>query len=204
MRRRMLMLATIGVLATCWLALPAWAGPPTDQMRRYTDEVVRILQDPSIKGDAKRTAVKKVAEQVFDLNETARRSLGRHWQQLSPQQRQEFVPLFEDLLERTYMSKIDLYGGEKVKYTAENIDGDNAAVKANVITKKGTEVPVEARLLKRDGKWLIYDVLVENISLVGNYRAQFDQIIRTSSYDDLVRRLRDKQVGTETTKRVSH
>ncbi len=204
MRRPTLMLLTIVALAACWLAPPAWAGAPTEQMRRYTDEVVRILKEPGMKPDARRLAVKKVAEQVFDLNETARRSLGRHWQQLTPQQRQEFVPLFEDLLERTNMSKIDLYGGEQVKYTGEAIDGDNATVKASVITKKGTEVPVEARLLNRDGKWLIYDVLIENISLVGNYRAQFDQIIRTSSYDDLVRRLRDKQVGTETTKRVSH
>ncbi len=204
MRRPMLVLLAVSALAVCSLVPPAWAGPPTDQMRRYTDEVVRILKDPGMKTDARRAAVKKIAEQVFDLSETARRALGRHWQQLTPQQRQEFVPLFEDLLERTYMSKIDLYGGEKVRYTNETVDGDNASVKASVITKKGTEVPVEARLLNRDGKWLIYDVLVENISLVGNYRAQFDQIIRTSSYDELVRRLRDKQAGPDTMKRASH
>ncbi len=202
MRRSVLVLfAAIG-LAT--IVPPAWAGAPTDQMRRYTDEVVKILQDPAYKGDAKRAAVRRVAEQVFDVTETARRALGRHWQELTPQQRQEFVPLFQDLLERTYMSRIDQYGGEKVRYTNETIDGNNASVRASIVTRKGTEVPVEARLLRRDDKWLIYDVLIENISLIGNYRAQFDQIIRTSSYDELVRRLREKQqLGTDTPKRAS-
>ena len=107
--------------------------------------------------------------------------------------RREFTDLFADLLERTYLSRIDQYGGEKVQYVSEAIDGDNAIVRAKVITRKGAEVPVESRLLRHGDRWLMYDVLLENISLVGNYRAQFDQIIRQSSYDELAKRLRDKR-----------
>jgi phospholipid transport system substrate-binding protein len=180
------------------LAPPAFAGPPTDQLRSYTEQVMKILEDPAMRGDDKRderrAAVRRVAVEVFDLNETARRALGRHWQARTPEQRKEFVDLFADLLERTYLSRIDQYGGEQVRYLSESIDGNTAVVRAKVLTRKGTEVPVEARLHKPGDRWLMYDVLLENVSLVGNYRAQFDQIIRTSSYDELVRRLREKKL----------
>jgi phospholipid transport system substrate-binding protein len=138
--------------------------------------------------------VRKVAIQVFDVEETARRALGRHWQARTPEERREFVDLFAELLERTYISKIDFYGGERLHYTSEAIDGDKAIVRAKVVTKQGTEVPVEARMQQHGDRWLMYDLLLENVSLVSNYRAQFDQIIRTSSYQDLVRRLKDKRV----------
>ena len=116
-----------------------------------------------------------------------------HWQTRTAAERDEFVHLFADLLERTYISKIDLFGGEKLKYTAENVDGEYAVVRAKVITKKGTEIPVEARMLQREGHWLIYDISVANVSLIANYRTQFDRIIRTSSYQELVRKLRDNR-----------
>jgi phospholipid transport system substrate-binding protein len=174
----------------------AWAGAPTDQVREYTDAVVKVLEDPTLKADDKkperRAAVRKIATEVFDVQETARRALGPHWQQRSPQERQEFVQLFADLLEQTYISKIDLFGGERLKFTEEKVDGDNAIVRAKVLTKQQAEVPVEARMLRKGDRWLIYDILIENISLVGNYRAQFDRIIRTSSYEDLVKRLRTR------------
>jgi len=177
-------------------AAPAWAGAPTDQVREYTDAVVKILEDPALKAEdrkpERRAAVRKVATEVFDVQETARRALGPHWQQRTPQQREEFVALFADLLEQTYISKIDLFGGERLKFTEEKVDGDNAIVRAKVVTKQQTEVPVEARMLRKGERWLIYDILIENISLVGNYRAQFDRIIRTSSYDELVKRLRTR------------
>ena len=177
-------------------AAPAWAGAPTDQVREYTDAVVKILEDPALKAEdrkpERRAAVRKVATEVFDVQETARRALGPHWQQRTPQQREEFVALFADLLEQTYISKIDLFGGERLKFTEEKVDGDNAIVRAKVVTKQQTEVPVEARMLRKGERWLIYDILIENISLVGNYRAQFDRIIRTSSYEDLVKRLRTR------------
>jgi phospholipid transport system substrate-binding protein len=168
------------------------AGAPTEQVRRYTDHVQQILDDPKIKQADKRTAVRKVAEQVFDLTETAKRALGQHWKKRTPAEQEEFVQLFADLLERTYIAKIDLYGGERLQYTTEAVDGDYAVVRAKVLAKQ-VEVPVEARMHRRGERWLIYDIAIENVSLVGNYRSQFDRIIRTSSYEELVRRLKTKR-----------
>ena len=173
----------------------ALAGVPTDTVRDYTDAVVRVLEDPSLKAEdrraERRAAVRKIAIDIFDVQETARRALGQHWQQRSPQERDEFVQLFADLLERTYINKIDLFGGEKLRFTEEKIDGEHAVVRAKVVTKQGTEVPVEARMINRSGnRWQIYDIVIENISLVGNYRSQFDRIIRSSSYGELAKRLR--------------
>ena len=181
------------LLTTAASVVGAWAGAPTDQVRQYTDQVVKILENPELRSADKRAAVRKVAGEVFDVNETARRALGPHWQSRTAAERDEFVHLFADLLERTYISKIDLFGGEKLKYTAESVDGEYAVVRAKVVTKKGTEIPVDARLLQREGHWLIYDISVANVSLIANYRTQFDRIIRTSSYQELVRKLRDNR-----------
>ncbi len=184
-------LTLVAVASPC-----AWAGAPTDQVREYTDAVVKVLEDPALKAEDKkperRAAVRKIAAEVFDVQETAQRALGPHWQQRTPQERQEFVQLFAELLEQTYISKIDLFGGEKLRFIDEKVDGDNAIVRAKVVTRQQTEVPVEARMLRKGDRWLVYDILIENISLVGNYRAQFDRIIRTSSYEDLVKRLRSR------------
>lgn len=187
--------AVVGALVLGGAAL-AVAGVPTDTVRDYTDAVVKVLEDPGLKVDERRAerraAVRKIAIDIFDVQETARRALGPHWQQRSPQEREEFVQLFADLLERTYINKIDLFGGERLKFTEEKIDGDHAVVRAKVITKQGTEVPVEARMINRGSRWQIYDIVIENISLVGNYRSQFDRIIRTSSYNELAKRLRNR------------
>jgi phospholipid transport system substrate-binding protein len=181
------------VLTTLAVAVPAWAGAPTDQVRQYTDQVQKILDDPALRSADKRAAVRKVAVEIFDVNETARRALGRHWQARTPGEREEFVQLFADLLERTYISKIDLYGGQRLRYTSEAIDGEFATVRARIVTLKGTEIPVEARMLKRGDHWLIYDIAIENVSLISNYRTQFDRIIRTASFEELVRKLRDNR-----------
>ena len=180
-------------LAVVAVAVPAWAGAPTEQVRQYTDQVQKILEDPALRSTDKRAAVRKVAVEVFDVNETARRALGPHWQTRSAAERNEFTHLFADLLERTYISKIDLYRGERLKYTTEAIDGEFAIVRARVITNKGVEVPVEARMLRRGDQWLIYDIAIENVSLIANYRTQFDRIIRTASYGELVRKLKENR-----------
>ena len=187
----------VAALALVLTALgPAAAGPPTDTLREYTEAVQKVLDDPALKTEERRqerrAAVRKLAAEAFDVQETARRALGPHWQQRSPAEREEFVQLFADLLERTYISKIDLYGGERLRFTDERIDGDSAVVRAKVTTRQGTEVPVEGRMHKKGDRWLIYDVTIENISLVNNYRSQFDRIIRTSSYAELVKRLRNR------------
>ena len=183
---------TAGLMALAAVS-PVGAGAPTDQVRQYTDQVRKILEDPALRSVDKRAAVRRVAVEIFDVNETARRALGPHWQTRTPNERNEFIQLFADLLERTYISKIDLYRGERLHYTSEAVDREFATVRAKVITNKGVEVPVEARMLKRGEHWLIYDIAIENVSLISNYRTQFDRIIRTASFQELVRRLKENR-----------
>jgi phospholipid transport system substrate-binding protein len=175
----------------------AAAGPPTDQLKGAVDRVIKVLEDPSLKGDdrvvERRTAVRKIANEIFDFNEIARRALARHWQPLTDKQRVEFVSLFSDLLERSYISKIELYGGEKIQYVGERVDGDTATVATRIVTKNGTEVPIDYRLLKKGDRWMVYDVSIEGVSLVSNYRTQFNKIIQTGSFEDLMQKLRTKQ-----------
>jgi phospholipid transport system substrate-binding protein len=190
--RLLVRFAAAGLVALA-VTTPAWAGPPTDQVRQYTDQVRKILDDPALRSSDKRAAVRKVAVEIFDVNETAKRALGPHWQARTASERNEFVQLFADLLERTYISKIDLYRGERLYYTSEAVDGEFAIVRAKVITNKSVEVPVEARMLKRGEHWLIYDIAIENVSLISNYRTQFDRIIRTASFGELVRRLKENR-----------
>jgi len=170
----------------------AWAGPPTDQVRAYTDQVVKVLQSPALTLPERRAAVAHIATEAFDVSETAPRALGVHWQQRTPAERVEFVKLFANLLEQTYISRIDQYGGERIAYLGEQIDGDRAVVRARIVTKNGTEVPVDSRLLLKDNRWLIYDILIANMSLISSYRSQFDRVIRTASYADLVKRLQSR------------
>jgi phospholipid transport system substrate-binding protein len=188
-RRRLIPLLAVLLVAP---GPPAWAGPATDQLRVYTDQVSKILQNPSMSLAERRQAVRHLAEEVFDVNETAQRALGQHWQQRTPAEREEFVKLFANLLEQTYISRIDEYGGEKLTYVSEQLDGDRGVVRARITTKNGTEVPVESRVLLKGKRWLIYDILIENLSLISNYRSQFDRVIRTASYEELVKRLQTK------------
>jgi phospholipid transport system substrate-binding protein len=174
------------------VAAPASAGP-TDQLREYTEQVIKVLDDPALARQDRRAAVRKIAHEAFDVTETAKRVLARHWQARTPAEREEFTQLFADLLERTYIARMDEYGGERIRYVGELLDGDLAAVRARIVTRTGTEVPVESRMVLRGERWLIYDVLIENVSLVANYRSQFDRIVRTNSYEELVRRLKLKR-----------
>jgi phospholipid transport system substrate-binding protein len=190
----MAMAVLVGLFAP---APPAWGGPPTDQLRASIDRVVKTLEDPELKKESRarerRKMVRKVAEDIFDFSETAKRSLALHWHSRTPAERTEFVGLFGDLLERSYISKIELFNGEKISFGGEAVDGDQALVRTKITTKQGTEVPVDYRMLKRGQRWLVYDVVIEGVSLISNYRTQFNKIIQTSSYKELVKKMKSKQ-----------
>ena len=183
---------TIAAALLLLAGAPAWAGP-TDQLREYTDQVIKVLDDPSMARQDRRAAVRKIAHEAFDVAETAQRVLARHWQARTQAEREEFTQLFADLLERTYIARMDEYGGERIRYVSESIDGKLASVRARITTRSSTEVAVESRMNLRGDRWLIYDVLIENVSLVANYRSQFDRIVRSGSYEELVRRLKTKR-----------
>lgn len=193
--------ARLGLLAGLLLGLflagaPAGAGPATDQVRAAVDQVIRILEDPELKKPAhterRRAQIREVARGLFSFEEMSRRVLGRHWAQRTPEERQRFVELFADLLEATYVSKIERYSGERIVYLGELVDGDTVTVRSRVVLQQGTEVPLDYRLLRQGDRWQVYDVLVEGVSLVANYRSQFNKIIAQSSYQELVRRVEQK------------
>jgi phospholipid transport system substrate-binding protein len=171
----------------------AAAGPATDQLRAHVDQVLTALDTPGAgKIQERRATTRRIAEDIFDFTEISQRSLGVHWQARTPAERQEFVALFTDLLERSYVSKIELYSGEKILYVGELGDNEVVTVRTRIQTKQGTEVPVDYRMLRRGDRWRAFDVAIEGVSLVGNYRTQFNKIVQTSSYTELVKRLRAK------------
>ena len=194
MTRAFFLLATV----LTWLtAGDAVAGPPTDHVRGSIDRVLQILSDPELKKDAKtadrRAAIRAVANEIFDFTEISQRSLARHWTPRTPAERQEFIRLFGDLLEYSYVTKIETYSGEKIQYTGEAADGDQAVVKTRIVTKQGLEIPVDYRMFVKDNRWRAYDVNIEGVSLVANYRTQFNTVIQRAGYPDLVAKLKAKQ-----------
>jgi len=202
----------LAVLLPFVLAGPqrAWAGAPTDQLRTQIDKAVKILDDSELRKDGRlrerREAVRQVANDIFDFSETAKRSLARHWAPRTQAERDEFVSLFADLLERSYIGKIELYGGEKIQFVGESIEGEGAVVRTKLVTKQGTEIPIDYRMLRRGDKWLVYDVVIEGVSLISNYRTQFNKIITTSSFQELIKKMKTKQeefIGEEKQKRAS-
>jgi phospholipid transport system substrate-binding protein len=174
----------------------AAAGVPTDQLRGSVDRVLKLVGDPGSKREPvrdRRAALRKIADDIFDWEETAKRSLGTHWQQRTAAERDEFVRLFADLLERSYMSKIELYDGEKIGYAGDTIEGDQAIVRTKLLNRHGNEMGVNYKMRRRDGeRWKVYDVEIEGVSLIANYRTQFNNILRRTSYPELVRVLRAK------------
>ena len=139
-----------------------------------------------------------MVNQIFDFTEISQRSLGRHWQARTPAEREQFVALFGDLLENAYITKIESYSGEKIQYPGDVIDGELALVKTRIVTRQETEIPVDYRMFLNGGRWAVYDVSIEGISLIGNYRTQFNAVIQRSGYADLVAKLaakRDERPG---------
>ena len=187
---------TLLVLATC--SVPgAWAGAPTDQLHEGIDRVFKILRDPEMAGDKnapeRRAAILAAADTIFDFREMAKRSLGQHWAARTPAQQTEFVALFTDLIQHSYIAKVDQHGGAKMAFKGETLDGELAAVRTTVPLSNGREMPLEYRMNNTGARWRVYDLSIDGISLVSNYRAQFNKIIRIDSYETLVTRLQSHQ-----------
>jgi phospholipid transport system substrate-binding protein len=198
----MMVLRAVAVVAALMLVVlvagrEAGAAEPTNQLRGQMERVLKLLGDPALKPPAKarerRVAMRAIADDIFDFTETAKRALGRHWAGRTPAQREQFVQLFADLLERSYISKVELYGGETIQYTGDTVDGDQAAVGSRIVTRQGLHVPIQYRMQRKGDRWLVYDVVIEGVSLVANYRSQFNKIIQTSSFEELVKKMKTRQ-----------
>jgi phospholipid transport system substrate-binding protein len=175
---------------------PAKAGIPSDQVRQTADKVLLILQDPRLKAADKkkerRDQLRQVISARFDFNAMAKSSLGQHWQRRSTEEQRQFVQLFTDLLERSYADQIESFNGEKIVYGRENQDRDHAEVDTRVVTNKGEEFSVNYKLRSTEREWKVYDVVIENISLVNNYRSQFNRVLANSSFEEFLRKLQEK------------
>jgi phospholipid transport system substrate-binding protein len=175
---------------------PLRAGEPLELVKTAAERALHVLKDPKFKSpDNKKERIERLKEiinPIFDYEEMARRSLGSHWRRRSPAEQEEFYRLFRSFLEKIYSSKVDFYEGERIAFGRETIDGEYAQVESTVTDAKGMESPVVYRLKRTDGKWKVYDAVVENISIVNNYRSQFDRVISKSSYEELRRMLKEK------------
>lgn len=175
---------------------PALAGEPLELVKSVAERVIAILKDPKLQAPEKKKErverLKEIINPIFDYEEMARRTLGAHWRRRTPAEQQEFLKLFRAFLETIYAEKVDLYEGERAVFGRETTDQDYAEVESKVTNGKGEESPVVYRLKRTDGKWKVYDAVVANISIVNNYRSQFDRVITKSSFDELKKLLRAK------------
>ena len=185
--------------AAIFYATDGNAGVPTDQVRVTVDQVIAILADPSLKTESKqkerREQLRRVIFARFDFAEMARRSLGPEWRRRTPAEQQEFINLFTDLLQDNYIGTIEAYSGDKVGYNRELQEKDNAEVQTTLTTRGDTAYSINYRLRLVDKDWKVYDVVIENISVVNNYRSQFARVITKSSYQELVRSMKEKALS---------
>jgi len=173
--------------------LPVISQPgPLDLVKASVTRALAISQsqmDPA----QRRVEIHQVGEALFDFTEMSRRALGQHWTDRSPQEQEEFVRLFTDLLERSYLAAMGNRRAGTVTFQGETIEGASARVRSRFVTERGTEIPMEYRLLERGGRWAAYDVMVEGVSFISSYRSQFNSIIRRSSFAELLDKLRDHE-----------
>ena len=198
MNRKCLFLLTGVFLLILGTWVPAMAGEPTEQIKQTTDKILSILADPNLKNPARaqerKQSVRRTIDERFDWEELARRSLAQYWAQRTPDEKKEFIQLYRELLARTYLNKVQDYSGETVRYEGESIESDYATVKVRILTSKNTEIPVDYRVMKKGNNWLVYDISIEGVSLVNNYRSQFNSILQKSTYQELVKKLQDKSL----------
>src|SRR4029453_7730181 len=196
----------MGKALAAWImmagAVAAPAMGPRDTVETAVIRVVHLLQDvePAAKPEAaapkastdKRTEIRKIARELFDFEEVTRRTLSRHWAARTQDERAEFVALFTELLERSYVNRVEAYAGENITYLGEPIDANNATVRSKILTDRRSEITLDYRLHLRDGRWRVYDLQIDGVSFVSTYRSQFDRIIQAESYSALLERMRKK------------
>jgi len=198
--RRIATVVALSSLLLARLMVTVEAGEPTDKIRETVNAVMDVLADEALKAPdraaERRAKMRQAVLQRFGFEEMAQRAMGQHWRKRTPQEQKEFVALFSDLLERSYMDKIEGYGGGKqnIRYTKETVDKDGyASVRTEIVSERGQTYEIEYRLLQRDGNWQVYDIVIEGVSLVNNYRTQFNKVILEQSYEQLVKQMKLKQ-----------
>ena len=171
-------------------------GAPSDEMRATIENVLTTLQDPNLQGPAnqreRRNKLKKLIYPKFDFTEMGKRSLGIHWQRRTPEEQNRFIELFTELIETSYIDAIESYNGEKVIVKSDKQDQQFAEVNSQLVSKKGDSFAVNYKLHRSEEDWKVYDVVIENVSLVNNYRSQFNRVISKTSFENLMGRMKEK------------
>jgi len=186
-------IAVFSILIIFVLSLPVYAGAPLDTARKSVNEVLDVLRNPKLKAEEiKKEKLRVIYKSMFDEIEFSKRTLTRNWNNFTPAQRTEFVNLFEQILENSYADKILGYTNEKVEFYKENKLSDTQVEVQSKIITSSKEVPIFYRMILKEGKWKVYDVVVENISLVQNYRTQFNDILAKDKPEQLLETLRKK------------
>ena len=193
---------SIAALLLIASACGALADSPLSEVKATTEKVLLLLKDSKLQGDAKKTErrqlVRREMEKRFAWEDSAKACLGKHWLKRTPAEKTEFVKLFSEFLKDTYSDKVATYYGDldKVDYQGEKIQADYASVKLVLTTKAKVDHPLEYRMEKAGDDWKVYDVVIEGVSMVKNYRDQFDAIIAKSSYEELIKEIKSKQPAT--------
>ncbi len=195
--RRHILGAAVAAAVLAW-AGAAGAGDPTERVRAVLNDVLAIQNDPTLQGpqheDRRSADVKRVIAQSFNFGEMARRSLGREWDRLGPGQRKEFTEVLQDLFQDSYGKLVlNFLKRETIRYGAETVNGSGALVKTVIERLAREQIPVDYQLLQAAGRWDMVDVVIDGVSIVENYRSQFNKIIRTTSYDTLLRKMKIKR-----------
>jgi phospholipid transport system substrate-binding protein len=190
---------TLIAAAILLLLLPptaAVAGPALETVKMQTDNVLKVLRDPSLRPESARSTktakIRSISEKMFDFTELSKRTLGKNWAEFSPEQQKEFVRLYRSLLEDTYADKILAYTDEKIVFTKEvPLTEKTIEVQSTVLRKNG-EIPIYYRVILKSGAWRVYDVIIEGVSLISNYRSQFKEILINKSPESLLETMRKK------------
>ena len=194
MTRKILQIGTILFFFLLSLTGDVFANSPiTSELKQTIDEVIQIVSDPDLKKTPKlrREKLRKTIGFRFNYNQMVRRSLARNYKNRTNKEREEFTGLFKKLLENSYASKIENYQDETINYVDEKVKGKYALVKTEIVRKNGT-IDVDYKLINENGRWTVYDFVIEEVSLIRNYRSQFSKIIKTESYGALVAKLTKK------------
>jgi len=178
------------------LPLVSYAGVPMDTVKNGVDKVLSVAGDPALKGDAEKQAkeekIRAIIGEFFDFTVLSRLTLGKNWKKFKPDQQKEFVKLYRELLENVYLDRILAYSDEKVVFAKETmLSKKKAEVQSKILAQSG-EIPISYRMVLRNGEWKVYDVIIEGVSMVKNYRSQFKQLLTKGSPDDLLKTLREK------------
>ncbi|HQU30489.1 MAG: ABC transporter substrate-binding protein [Planctomycetia bacterium] len=203
-KRKMISSICYGVVLLVFMSPFLWAAEdPGTLVMETIDRGLMVLKDPSLKGadkmQSRRQRLWEEISPIFNFEEMSKRALGQYWKKRSPEEKKEFVELFTNILKDAYIGKTDTYSGEKIVFVKEKQDEkDYASVQTKIITNTGSVVLVEYRMQSNSGKWKIYDVVIEGVSLVNNYRSQFNNILMKSPYEELVQRIKGKTGKEET------